>query len=117
MLSKVKPGMADMLAVNIEKPLSFDTYYELLSSAAAQYDVGLQHKQKMMIYFHDVDEVSYSDDDVADNSDWSIAYDIDTPVTCLEANMNRQFPHRQLQRPMRTRRTDNFPRKGKVGMP
>ena len=33
---------ADMLAVTKNTPLTFDKYYELLSSAAAQYDSSLK---------------------------------------------------------------------------
>ena len=46
---------ADMLAVSTGNPLTFDKYYELLSSAASQYDDGLRNKPKRMVYSHDVE--------------------------------------------------------------
>jgi len=78
---------ADMLSVSTGTSLQFDKYYELLSSAAAQYDAQLKYKPKRMIYSHDVHQ---EDDDY--NSHNEDTYDIDTPVSYIEANVHARSP-------------------------
>ena len=90
---------ADMLAVSTGTVLSFDKYYELLSSAAAQYEAGLKNKPKRLIYSHAID----NDDDYYESLAWEYengeSYDIDTPVSYIEANVHARPPRKSNQRP------------------
>ena len=85
---------ADMLAATTKTKLTFDTYYELLFSAAAQYDSSLKQRTKRVIYAHELDP--QEDQDPWDNTwDDGETYDIDTPVSCIEANMAARPPPRK----------------------
>ena len=88
---------ADMLAATTGHPLQFDQYYTLLSSAAAQYDASLLHKQKRMVYSHD--SGAYDDDpwDQSNDYDHGETYDIDTPVSYIEANVHARPPRKPPQ--------------------
>ena len=61
---------ANMLAITTGVKVSFPQYYQLLVSAAAQYDSTAKTAPKRLVYQHDIHE------DVEDN----VEFDLDTPV-------------------------------------
>jgi len=65
---------ADMLSMTTGANVSFAQYYQLLVSAAAQYDATSKTTPKRMVYQHDLIE----DDDVE--------FDIDTPIDMFYAH-------------------------------
>ena len=64
----------------------------MLQSAATQYNDGLKHKQKRVIYSHELDpydgyyEVHNHDLEYSDGE----AYDIDTPIAVIEAKVHER---------------------------
>eukprot|EP00977_Amphora_coffeiformis_P026562 scaffold27812_cov115-Amphora_coffeaeformis.AAC.1 len=75
--------------------MGFDNYYTLLSSAAAQYDAHLQAKPKRMIYSHDIEASDFLDAGYFEHDLDHETYDIDTPVSYIQANVAaRPFPPR-----------------------
>jgi hypothetical protein len=89
---------AELLAASTGTTLSFGTYYSLLSSAAAQYDAGLQQKSKRMIYTHLFADHQEEEEHVNDyrwNNQSDDTYDIDSPVSYIEAKFTfRNKPRR-----------------------
>ena len=72
--------------------MQYAGYFALLQSAATQYDDGLKHKQKCVIYSHEIDpydgycEVHNHDLECSDGE----TYDIDTPVAVIEAKVHER---------------------------
>ncbi|KAG7338517.1 reverse transcriptase RNA-dependent DNA polymerase [Nitzschia inconspicua] len=73
--------VAEWMRTSTKDPIEFQRYYELLSAAAAQYDDSLSHKPKRLIYSHVIDQ------DWGDPF-WEVdeSYNIDTPISHIEAN-------------------------------
>ena len=82
---------AKQLETSTGKAISFDGYFDLLASAAQQYDTQLAltpaHAPRRRIYAAEHFEPAYDDnfgigDDIAPPHD-DISFDIDAPVTTL----------------------------------
>ncbi|KAG7350835.1 hypothetical protein IV203_010195 [Nitzschia inconspicua] len=87
---------ADLMQVTNKDPIDFERYYELLFAAAVQYDDSLSHKPKRLIYSHEIGEEWGGDA----HQEYEETYDIDTPVSYIEANAHMHKPRRQKGRAM-----------------
>ncbi|KAG7373906.1 hypothetical protein IV203_013001 [Nitzschia inconspicua] len=86
---------ADLMQVTNKDPIDFERYYELLFAAATQYDESLSHKTKRLTYSHEIEE--WGGDA---HQEYEVTYDIDTPVSYIEANAHMHKPRRQKGRAM-----------------
>ena len=98
---------AELLATNTGKAFTYTDYFALLHSAAVWYDDDLKAQRKRMVYSHDTTYGGQYDD--LDESPWNvyeanlhhmltnedISYDVDTPVSVIQANaVDQRRPRR-----------------------
>ena len=90
-LRQVK-NTADILATASGNAVQYSGYLALLQSSAAQYDDGLKRKPKRMIYAHETDPYQQYYDAYAHEAVYfdGEPYDIDTPVSVIEANAHER---------------------------
>ena len=82
---------ADILSTASGSQVQYAGYFALLQSATTQYDDGLKHKQKRVIYSHEIGPYGYYKvhNHNLEYSDRG-AYNIDTPVSVIEVNMHER---------------------------
>ncbi len=88
----------EILATNTGNEFTYEEYFKLLQAASVRYDNALKQRGKRMVYAHDLDYDPFLDpspvysanlhDMVFDTS--GEAYDVDTPVSIIEAHVAEQ---------------------------